>query len=95
MAPASIARRGFDQPRRSVSERRRDEFGNLFRYRSKINPDDPDVSHADRVAYDIFFVVESDPVTTENIPAKRAPSEAAHKCLVPGKQIARSSTGGS
>lgn len=33
-----------------------DEFGNEFRYRSRVNPDDPDVSHLGRFLYDVFFV---------------------------------------
>jgi hypothetical protein len=40
-------------------DKRVDEFGNLFRYRSKINPDDPDISHVGRIAYDVFFSVIS------------------------------------
>jgi hypothetical protein len=37
--------------------RREDQFGNLFRYWSRINPTDPaeDDSKAGRVIYDVFF----------------------------------------
>lgn len=37
-------------------DKRQDEYGNLFRYRAKINPDDTDLSHVGRIAYDVFFV---------------------------------------
>ena len=41
-----------------------DEFGNLFRYRTRVNPD----SHSDvgKKAYDIFFVVQKDPNVARN-----------------------------
>jgi hypothetical protein len=35
---------------------RKDRYGNLFRYRARVNPDDPDASHAGKTAYDVFFV---------------------------------------
>jgi len=35
---------------------RRDKYGNLFRYRAKVNPDSPnDTSEVGRTAYDVFF----------------------------------------
>ena len=34
-----------------------DEYGNVFRYKSRVNPDDPDASHAGHTAYAVFFVV--------------------------------------
>jgi hypothetical protein len=33
-----------------------DQYGNVFRYRSKVNPNDPDPSHVGKTAYDVFFV---------------------------------------
>lgn len=33
-----------------------DQYGNVFRYRGRVNPDDPDSSRVDRKAYDVFFV---------------------------------------
>jgi hypothetical protein len=33
-----------------------DQYGNLFRYRAAVNPDDPDASRVDRKGYDVFFV---------------------------------------
>jgi hypothetical protein len=36
---------------------RRDQYGNLFRYRSRVNPDGtPEDSEVGRVAYDVFLV---------------------------------------
>jgi hypothetical protein len=37
--------------------RREDQYGNLFRFRSRVNPDDPNAdSEVGRTAYDVFFV---------------------------------------
>jgi hypothetical protein len=41
---------------RYVLSRKEDRYGNVFRYRAAVNPDDPDASHVDRRAYDVFFV---------------------------------------
>jgi hypothetical protein len=48
-----------------------DEYGNAFRYRTRLNPD----GHTDvgKKAYDIFFVVQTDPNTAQN-----------NRCVVPG-----------
>jgi hypothetical protein len=46
---------------------RTDQYGNVFRYRASVNPDDPDASRVDRKAYDVFFVTLPDPATTKNI----------------------------
>lgn len=35
---------------------KRDEYGNLFRYRGEVNPEEPqDTSHLDHTTYDVFF----------------------------------------
>lgn len=46
--------------------KRQDEFGNRFRYRSRLNPDDTDFSHVGRIAYDVFFVV-ADPTAARSV----------------------------
>lgn len=38
-----------------------DQYGNVFRYRAAVNPDDPDASSVDRKAYDVFFVTLASP----------------------------------
>jgi hypothetical protein len=41
---------------------RRDQFGNLFRYRAKVNPTGPDDdSEVGRAAYDVFFTTTTTP----------------------------------
>jgi len=67
---------------------RKDEFGNLFRYRSRVNPDDPDMSHVGRIAYDVFLVVAPAPASAKNNPTKLIP-----KCPVPSKGGVLASTG--
>jgi hypothetical protein len=36
--------------------RRVDQYGNVFRYKAAVDPNDPDPSHVGRMAYDVFFV---------------------------------------
>jgi hypothetical protein len=51
-------------------DKRVDEFGNLLRYRSKVNPDDTDISHVGRIAYDVFFGIQNNNnsnITTKNL----------------------------
>lgn len=36
--------------------RRVDQYGNVFRYKAPVDPNDPDPLHTGRTAYDVFFV---------------------------------------
>lgn len=60
-----------------------DQYGNEFRYRDAVNPDDPDASHVDRKAYDVFFVTLSSPGTAKNLIPLRPSPVNAQKCTVP------------
>jgi hypothetical protein len=39
-----------------TSSRRVDQYGNVFRYKAVVDPNDPDPTHVGRLAYDVFFV---------------------------------------
>jgi len=43
--------------------RRVDQYGNLFRYKAAVDPNDPDPAHVGRVAYDVFFVTQNSSTT--------------------------------
>jgi hypothetical protein len=36
--------------------RRVDQYGNVFRYKAAVDPNDPDPAHVGRTTYDVFFV---------------------------------------
>ena len=59
---------------------RTDQYGNVFRFRSAVNPDDPDASRVDRKAFDVFFVTLGSPTTKNILPSL---SPAGQKCAVP------------
>jgi hypothetical protein len=56
--------------------KRVDEYGNLLRYKSKVNPDDPDEAHVGRTAYDVFFMLV-DPISANAPTCTRPPTLAA------------------
>jgi hypothetical protein len=63
--------------------RKEDQFGNVFRYRARVNPDDPDASRVDRKAYDVFFVTLGQP--TSQLMPKKSALVTGQKCPVPAK----------
>jgi len=62
---------------------RTDQYGNVFRYRARVNPGDS--TNTGRMAYDVFFVTSSP--TSKNTPRSLIPRSLvpadAHKCSVP------------
>jgi hypothetical protein len=41
--------------------RKEDQYGNVFRYKAAVDPNDPDPTHVGRTAYDVFFVTLGQP----------------------------------
>jgi hypothetical protein len=56
-------------------DNRRDQYGNFFRYRARLNPDKP--TDAGKTVYDVFFVM------SEPIAANRLSKPAAISCANP------------
>jgi hypothetical protein len=54
--------------------RRVDQYGNVFRYKAAVDPDDPDPTHVGRTAYDVFFLTSNETARNKSCPA---PKEAA------------------
>ena len=49
---------------------KKDQYGNVFRYRAQLNPDKP--TDAGKTAYDVFFVVQGPTTTAKSCPAPPA-----------------------
>ena len=56
--------------------KRTDQYGNVFRYVSKVNPDDPDTSHVGKVAYDVFFVTATTAAKVQSPSKCRVPTDS-------------------
>jgi hypothetical protein len=82
------------------SSPRTDKYGNAFRYKAAVDPNDPDPSHVGRTAYDVFFVIGPSPSPTSTPEQLRRQMEqltAARlrsKCAVRSKESVLSSAGG-
>lgn len=59
-----------------TEDRKMDQYGNLFRYRAKVNPNDP--SDTGRWAYDVFFVTTT--TITKNTKPANGGAVAAQVC---------------
>jgi hypothetical protein len=57
-----------------------DQYGNAFRYRAAVNPDDPDASKVDRKAYDVFLETETSSITSNVSPSGLA--QQAKGCTI-------------
>jgi hypothetical protein len=57
---------------------KKDQFGNVFRYRALVDPDNPSAMPVGRTAYDVFFVTLTSAPT-----AKNSLAQPGQKCAVP------------
>jgi hypothetical protein len=76
-----------------VLSQKTDQYGNVFRYRAGVNPDDPDASHVDRKAYDVFFVTLGTS-TTKTMPKPLIPVGVSKCPIPPERKQGALSTGG-